>query len=126
MVFIKRVYEKPELRDGFRVLVDRLWPRGVKKNEARIGLWMKDIAPSQGLREWFSHDPEKWDEFRRLYKEELENKRDLLRELESIEEERGTLTLVYAARDVERNNAIVIKEFLSGKKHAVSLSKRKE
>jgi uncharacterized protein YeaO (DUF488 family) len=80
MIKIKRVYEKPDDSDGFRILVDKLWPRGLTKDKAAIDLWFKNIAPSDGLRKWFSHSPERWEEFKIRYKEELKNKVDLLAE----------------------------------------------
>lgn len=113
MIRVKRVYEPPSAGDGTRVLVDRLWPRGLSKERAAVHLWLKEVAPSAGLREWFGHDPARWEEFRRLYRLELSGKPDLLRTLREKEKE-GTLTLVYAARDEARNNAIVLKELLGG------------
>jgi uncharacterized protein YeaO (DUF488 family) len=108
---IKRAYEEAEKSDGTRILVDRLWPRGVTKAKADIDLWLKDIAPSTELRKWFGHDPEKWKEFQRRYKGELRDKTDLL---EMIEEKvsRGTVTLVYGARDEEHNEAAVLKQYI--------------
>jgi uncharacterized protein YeaO (DUF488 family) len=92
--------------------VDRLWPRGRKKEDARIDLWLKDIAPSDGLRKWFGHDPERWQEFRRRYRKELGEKADLVREL-SKEARKGTVTLLYSAKDTEHNNAVVLKEVIA-------------
>lgn len=111
MIRIKRAYEDAVDSDGFRVLVDRLWPRGVKKEDARIDLWMKEIAPSTELREWFGHDPERWDEFRRRYRAELADHKDDLKVLRDKAGE-GSLTLIFAAKDVDRNNAVVLKEAL--------------
>jgi uncharacterized protein YeaO (DUF488 family) len=108
---VKRVYDPPSAGDGTRVLVDRLWPRGISKERAAVQLWLKEIGTSAELMEWFGHDPARWEEFRRRYRAELAGKRDLLRILEEKEKE-GTLTLVYAARDEARNNAVVLKEFL--------------
>lgn len=107
-ISIKRIYEKPSKTDGRRILVDRVWPRGVKKEQARIDLWLKDIAPSTELRKWFGHDPEKWDEFRKRYRSELKNNaavRILKRELA-----KGPVTLVYSAKDEAHNQAVVIRE----------------
>lgn len=107
----KRVYEDRDEADGHRVLVDRLWPRGLSKEEAKLDDWMKDVAPSDELREWFDHDPEKWEGFVERYREELEDKNELLGELKAYAEG-GTLTLVYAAKDRERNNAVALKRIL--------------
>jgi uncharacterized protein YeaO (DUF488 family) len=110
-VSIKRAYEPPSPRDGTRVLVDRLWPRGVKKAQAGISQWMKDIAPSSELRQWFGHDPARWEEFRRRYKAELTTKRELVGRLRELARE-GPLTLVYSARDEAHNQAVVLRETL--------------
>ena len=111
MILLKRAYDEPSKRDGLRILVERLWPRGVSKDRAAIDLWLKDLAPSTELRKWFSHDPEKWDEFRQRYWSELEQKRDLLVLLKHRTTE-GTVTFVYAAHDEERNSAVALKEYL--------------
>lgn len=109
---IKRVYEKPEKADGFRVLVDRLWPRGLTKEKAAADLWLKDIAPSTELRKWFSHDPDKWPEFRKKYLGELkENKESVSILKDKIK--KGAVTLLYGARDQVHNEALVIKDFIS-------------
>jgi uncharacterized protein YeaO (DUF488 family) len=113
MIGLKRVYDPPSPGDGSRVLVDRLWPRGISKERAAVRLWMKEIAPSRDLRKEFHHDPSRWEEFRRRYRAELTGKPDLLLALREMERE-GTLTLVYAAKDGTRNNAAVLKEFLEG------------
>ena len=108
---IKRVYEKPEKADGTRILVDRLWPRGFSKAKACVDVWLKHIAPSAELRKWFDHDPDKWKEFRKRYRRELEpNKAQvaLLREQMKL----GPVTLVYAAKDERRNDAVVLKEWM--------------
>lgn len=110
-VIIKRAYEPPSPRDGTRVLVDRLWPRGVKKADAGISQWMKEIAPSTELRKWFGHDPARWDEFRRRYKAELTKKRELVGRLRELARE-GPLTLVYSAHDEAHNQAVVLRETL--------------
>jgi uncharacterized protein YeaO (DUF488 family) len=112
-IAIKRIYDAPEKSDGFRVLVDRVWPRGVSKDKAAVDLWMKEIGPSTELRKWFSHDPARWDEFCARYREELAAKRDLLGELRD-HAEKGRLTLVYSARDEAHNQAVVIREVLEG------------
>ena len=111
MIKTKRVYEKSTRKDGTRVLVDRLWPRGISKKDARIDEWLREIAPSDKLRKWFGHDPSKWEDFKRKYMKELEGNRDLKSKLENISRV-GTLTLVYSAKDEKHNQAIALKEFL--------------
>ncbi len=108
---IKRTYEPPSARDGARVLVDRIWPRGLKKSDAAISRWLKEIAPSTALRTWFGHDPARWEEFRRRYQAELEGKGALLEELREMATERP-LTLLYSARDEAHNQAVVLREML--------------
>jgi len=108
MIKIKRVYDKAEGSDGFRILVDRLCPRGLSRENARINLWMSEIAPSNELRKWFSHDHEKWEEFKKRYKTELEDKTELLDTILNIEKREGTITLVYSARDDKHNNALAL------------------
>jgi uncharacterized protein YeaO (DUF488 family) len=109
---IKRVYEKPSGEDGMRILVDRLWPRGLTKQKAAIDLWLKDIAPTTELRKWFAHDPKKWTEFRKKYLQELkENKEQVSIIKEHLKQ--GTVTLVYGARDKEYNEAQVLEELLN-------------
>lgn len=112
MVKLKRIYDPPAPEDGRRVLIDRLWPRGLSKDEAGIDEWMKEIAPSDELRKWFGHDPARWEEFRRRYREELKTHGELLERLRS-EARKGTVTLLFAAKDAERNNAVVLKEILA-------------
>ena len=109
---IKRIYEPADEGDGIRILVDRLWPRGISKTEARIDAWLKDIAPSPDLRRWFGHDPNKWSEFRRRYEDELEKN---LRAVDELRKhiDQSTATLLYGARDNEHNHAIVLKDFIS-------------
>ena len=108
---LKRVYEPPGPDDGIRILVERLWPRGVNKQKAAIDHWAKEVSPSPELRKWYGHDVEKWDEFRRRYEAELDQKTDLLDDLKKRVKE-GPVTFVYAARDEEHNSAMVLKEFL--------------
>lgn len=108
---MRRVYDPPGHDDGCRVLVDRIWPRGVSKEAARIDAWLKEIAPSDGLRKWFGHDPEKWSEFRRRYFAELEEKEVLVAELVGMAQGER-LTLVFGAKDGEHNNAVALKEYL--------------
>ncbi|WP_394892873.1 DUF488 domain-containing protein [Mesorhizobium sp. AaZ16] len=112
-IAIKRVYDAPAKSAGFRVLVDRVWPRGVSKEKAAVDLWMKEIGPSTDLRKWFGHDPARWDEFRKRYRDELAAKRELLDELRT-HAANGRLTLVYSARDESHNQAVVIREMLEG------------
>jgi uncharacterized protein YeaO (DUF488 family) len=113
MVKVKRIYTEPSSHDGQRILVDRLWPRGIKKSAAQLAAWLKDLAPSDELRRWFSHDPQRWPEFNRRYLLELEDaaKAPLLKDLLDRARQ-GTVTLVFAAKDEERNNAIVMKTYL--------------
>ena len=110
-VRLKRAYEPPAASDGYRVLVDRLWPRGVRREEARLDEWARELAPSAELRRWFGHDPERFEEFRRRYTDELAGQEEKLRELRRRARE-GALTLVYSARDVEHNDAVVLTEIL--------------
>lgn len=106
---IKRVYEPPDKNDGRRVLVDRLWPRGLTKENASIDLWLKDIAPSTELRKWFGHNPDRWEEFKKQYLAELTSNSEQIRLLKQ-ELDMGVVTLVYGAKDEEHNNAVVIQE----------------
>ncbi len=108
---LKRAYDGPAATDGYRVLVDRLWPRGVARDDARLDAWMKELAPSTELRRWFAHDPSRFAEFRRRYVDELRGQRPALAELRR-RARAGTLTLVYAARDAEHNDAVVLAEVL--------------
>jgi len=111
MFKLKRVYEAPSADDGARVLVDRLWPRGVSKAKAALDLWLKDIGPSTELRKWFDHDPAKWSGFQERYAKELEGRTDLVEALRQ-KERLGTVTLLYAARDEVHNEAVALKAFL--------------
>ena len=111
---IKRVYEAAEKEDGFRVLVDRLWPRGIKKENAHVDMWSKEIAPSTALRKWFNHEAEKWSEFNRKYKAELKQS-PALEELLEIIKNHKVVTLVYSAKDEQHNQAVALKEFLESK-----------
>ncbi len=112
-ITIKRAYEPPDPEDGMRVLVDRLWPRGLSRDAARIDAWPKDVAPSNELRRWFNHDPSRWDEFRRRYREELADGAALA-ELQQAVGSVPKATLLFAARDVAHNNAVVLRETLAG------------
>ncbi len=114
MIRVKRVYEQPEAGDGKRFLVERLWPRGMKKENLRMYAWLKDVAPSDELRHWFGHDPDKWEEFRRRYFTELEENCDSWKPLLEAAR-RGAVTLLYSAHDQEHNNAVALKAFLEDK-----------
>lgn len=114
MIKLKRAYQPAEDGDGFRILVDRLLPRGISKEKAKLDLWLKDVAPSSELRKWFAHDPERWKEFKEKYIEELKDKKKLLKEINDKEKEMSTITLVYGAKDEEHNNAVVLREQLNG------------
>jgi uncharacterized protein YeaO (DUF488 family) len=111
---IKRVYEVPGRGDGTRILVDRLWPRGLSRQRARVDIWLKDIAPSTELRKWFSHDPNKWTEFQDRYRQELKSKTDLLLTLKE-KAAKGPITLLYGAKDESHNEAVVLQELLHAK-----------
>lgn len=108
---LKRAYERSASNDGVRVLVDRLWPRGVRKADAAIDHWMKDVAPSTTLRRWFGHEPARWEEFRRRYRGELNEHQKQLNELRGLARH-GAITLVYAARDQAHNEAVVLRDLL--------------
>jgi uncharacterized protein YeaO (DUF488 family) len=110
-VRLRRVYEPPSPEDGVRVLVDRLWPRGLSKAAASVDRWMKDIAPSAELRKWFGHDPERWPEFRQRYTAELRRQTGAVDELRELSRH-GTVTLVFGARDEEHNDAVVLRDIL--------------
>ncbi|WP_082656231.1 DUF488 domain-containing protein [Bradyrhizobium valentinum] len=111
---LKRAYESAGSSDGTRILIDRLWPRGVRKADAAIDLWAKDLAPSTALRRWFGHDPARWYEFRRRYSEEIHQHRGRLGELRTLAQE-GRITLVFAAHDETHNDAVVLREILLGR-----------
>jgi uncharacterized protein YeaO (DUF488 family) len=112
LIQTKRVYEEPQPTDGLRILVDRLWPRGLSKQKAKIDLWLKDIAPSNKLRKWFNHDPEKWKGFRIRYKKEISNNKNQFSLLKEAAKKNKVITIVYAASDEEHNNAVIIKNLL--------------
>lgn len=114
MIKLKRAYQKPGPDDGYRILVDGLWPRGLSKEQLKIDSWMKEVAVSSELRNWFGHDPAKWEEFCRKYRDELKNKGNLVEQLIS-RAKRGNLTIVYGAKNEKQNNAVVLKEFLEEK-----------
>lgn len=111
MLRIKRIYDLPTSEDGIRILVDSLWPRGLSKEKVKIDLWLKDIAPSHELRKWFSHDPQKWGDFKKKYFRELDQKRELV-DLIIQKSKRGNVTLLYGAKDEKFNNAVALREFI--------------
>ncbi len=112
MIRIKRIYDPPAPDDGRRILIDRLWPRGLTKEAARLDDWLKEVAPSDELRHWFGHDPARWEEFRERYRAELSGQGELLDRLRAAGEA-GTVTLLFAAADTEHNNAVVLQEMLA-------------
>ncbi len=116
MLKVKRIYEAPAPSDGYRILVDRVWPRGVSKERAAIALWLKEIAPSTELRKWFGHDPERWPEFQKRYRRELRTKIDLADRIRQLEKEHHVVTLLFGARDEEHNQAVVLRDFLAPRK----------
>ncbi len=113
MIKIKRAYEPSEDEDGFRILVDRLWPRGISKERAKLDLWIKDIAPTSELRKWFAHDPKRWKEFQTKYNEELKDRKEILKRIKDLEREKTTITLIYGAKDEKHNNAVVLSHVLN-------------
>lgn len=111
-VAIRRVYEPPDAHDGLRILVDRLWPRGLSKENAHVDHWLKDLAPSAALRKWFNHDPDRWVEFQKRYRAELQEAEPTLKELKSLVRGRK-VTLLFGAKDEAHNNAVVLRDYLS-------------
>ncbi len=114
MVLLKRAYDRASPKDGKRFLVERLWPRGIKKSELPLDGWLKEVAPSTELRKWFSHDPEKWSEFRRRYRAELQHNPEAWNPLLHAARQ-GTITLIFSSHDLEHNNAVVLQEFLESR-----------
>ena len=112
MIKLKRIYELYSEGDGYRVLVDRLWPRGVSKEKAHLDLWLKDIAPSTELRKWFNHEKEKWEEFKKKYIEELKQNRDMVDQMSNILSKNKKVTLLFGSKDEKHNQAVVIATFL--------------
>ncbi|MCC6198724.1 DUF488 domain-containing protein [Candidatus Nomurabacteria bacterium] len=112
MIKIKRIYEKVEKSDGYRVLVDRLWPRGVSKEKVNLDLWLKDIAPSTELRKWFEHDSKKWLRFQKKYTAEIAVNKEVFVELKKVVKENKNITLLYAAKDEIHNEAVIIRDLL--------------
>ncbi len=112
MIKIKRVYDPPETNDGKRILIDRLWPRGLRKEELKFDEWLKEIAPSNELRKWFSHDPRKYGEFKKRYAKKLEDKSEILKKI-MAESKKRTVTILFSAKDTQHNNAPALKELLT-------------
>ncbi len=112
MILLKRIYEKAEKNDGYRILVDRLWPRGVSRENAKIDLWLKEVAPSDSLRKWFNHDVDKWSEFKKKYREELKKNNSFFEELQAYQKKHKVITLLYGAKDTSHNQAIILQELL--------------
>jgi uncharacterized protein YeaO (DUF488 family) len=112
---IERIYDNLKEVDSFRILVDRLWPRGLSKDKIKVDLWQKDIAPSNSLRKWFGHDEKKWDEFKRRYFKELDKKRDAVNTVIEKAKEQHSVTLLYATKEEKFNNVVALKEFLEEK-----------
>jgi uncharacterized protein YeaO (DUF488 family) len=115
LIKIKRIYEKPQPTDGLRILVDRLWPRGISKNDAKIDLWLKEIAPSNELRKWYNHDPKKWKSFQEKYQKELSQKEDSISLITKLNNENKYITLLYSSKEEKLNNAVALKELLDKK-----------
>ncbi len=113
-IMLKRVYEKPSVEDGERILVERLWPRGLKKEDAKVDKWLKEIAPSSELRKWYSHDPEKWVEFKKRYWKELESRKDIVENL-AREAKAKKVTFVFGSKEEKLNNAAALKEYIETK-----------
>ncbi|HZQ43420.1 MAG TPA: DUF488 domain-containing protein [Acidobacteriaceae bacterium] len=116
MINIKRAYDPPSASDGTRILVDRLWPRGISKDELKLDLWLKDVAPSAALRQWFSHDPERWTEFQRRYLDELKQHPDTWKPILEAAT-KYNITLIFGSKDTAHNNAVVLQKFLDPKLH---------
>ena len=123
MIALKRAYDPVSRHDGSRFLVERLWPRGVSKTNLRVEAWLKEVAPSTELRKWFSHDPDKWDEFRKRYFGELDSHPEAWRPIVSAAR-RGTVTLVYSSHDTQHNNAVALQEYLRKKSRRTPTSER--
>jgi len=115
LIRVKRAYDPTTAEDCFRILVDRFWPRGISKEKAKFDLWLKEIAPTDELRKWFGHDPQKWAEFQTKYRKELASKENLLKQISQLEKENRVVTLIYSARDIDHNNAVALKRILVNK-----------
>jgi uncharacterized protein YeaO (DUF488 family) len=118
VIRLKRIYLPPSQDDGYRILVERLWPRGLSRERARIDLWLKEAGASSELRTWFGHEPEKWEEFQERYSAEIRQRSDVIKILKDIIQKKGTVTFVYAARDEQHNNAVALKHFLETDKQS--------
>ena len=112
MIKLKRIYDLYDSTDGYRVLVDRLWPRGISKQKAHLDLWFKELAPSTELRKWFGHDPRKWNQFEKKYRDELKDKKALVDQLRHLEDKHKNLTILYGAKDEKHNEAVVLLQIL--------------
>jgi uncharacterized protein YeaO (DUF488 family) len=123
MIRIKRIYDSPGEEDGFRILVDRLWPRGLSKEKAKIGLWLKEIAPSDILRKWYAHDPKKWNQFRERYFKELGDHKELV-DLIIQKTKEGAVTLLYSSKEEKINNAVALKEYIAKQKKGGEMANR--
>lgn len=117
MLKIKRIYDQPSSADGKRILIDRLWPRGLKKEDARIDEWVKEIAPSNELRKWFNHDPNKWGEFKKRFFQELQGSQDIVSDIVSAAR-KGTVTLLFGSKEERFNNAVALKEYIEARMNA--------
>jgi uncharacterized protein YeaO (DUF488 family) len=117
MIQIKRAYQETGENDGYRILIDRLWPRGVSKEKLKIDRWIKEIAPSSELRKSFGHDPNKWETFQANYRKELEGESELITMIKKLEEKKRIITLIYSAKDEKHNNAVVLLKLLNEKEH---------
>jgi uncharacterized protein YeaO (DUF488 family) len=115
LISVKRVYDTPKKDEGFRILVDKLWPRGLSKNKAKVDLWLRDVAPSDELRKWFGHDPQRWTEFKKRYFAELNHKKEFVNQIIEKAEE-GTVTLLYGTKEEKFNNAMALKEYIETRK----------
>ena len=115
MIGLKRVYDKDLPADVLKVLVDRLWPRGISKDDGIVDAWYKEISPSNELRKWYNHDPEKWEGFKEKYKRELADKKDIIEEMRRLEKQHKKIVLLYSSKEERLNNAVVLKEILTGK-----------
>ena len=122
MIRIKRIYDEPSRGDGKRILIDRLWPRGIKKEEAHLDDWLKEVAPSNELRKWFNHDPDKWVEFKKRFFTELQGRQDLVDGIISSAR-KGTVTLLFGSKEERFNNAIALMEYLDSRMHASARKK---
>jgi uncharacterized protein YeaO (DUF488 family) len=112
---VERIYDNPTGGDSFRILVDRLWPRGLRKDKVRVDLWQKDIAPSNTLRKWFGHDEKKWDEFKNRYFKELDKNNETVNNIIKVAQEQKSITLLYDSKEKRFNNAVALKEYLEEK-----------